>query len=807
MTFDEGLEGITALSQWYSDHQSSRNEATTRLRLIDTIFFDCLGWTKDEVILEEAHNKEYADYTFQAPRRVLIVEAKREGDYFVLPAGQTRLEMPIPALMKTYANVAAALEQAAGYCQSRGVPFGAICNGHQLIAFIASRNDAIPPLEGRALVFGSTDEMQTRFLDLWNALSKSGILEKRLLYRLTTGAPAIPRKLSAAVNPYPGVIERNVVQNDLQILSDVILEDIVPSPELESTFLEECYAQSGALSQFSLASKQILEARYASMFVNSDAPTPLVVPAVHKGGLSSELLSVGLARRPILLLVGVGKTTFIRNLIKVEAAGIFENAIGLHLNLGSQAALATDLRLYVLDEIEKQLRENFDTDINRATFVRGTYDLDLKRFSSSIYGELQATSPDLYRQKELEELSRLTANRSEHMRRSLEHIVRARKRQVVLFLDNADQRDEPTQEAAFLIAQEISQQWPALVFVSLRPETFNRSQRMGALTGYHAKAFTISPPRIDQVILKRLNFALKITAGKIPVPRLQHVGIKLESLTSIITILLHSLQRDARLFEFLDNVSGGNVRSALALLTTFIGSGHVNTRKMLEVEATGRRYQIPPHEFIRAVMYGDFVHFDPSRSAIANMFDISSADGREHFLLPLVIGVLDRSAALRGMDGFVETSYLYDSLQGMGFTPDQIDFAVARGIDKKLIQTSGRQIPADADDMPSSMRVTPSGLYHAYRLTSNFQYIDAMMIDTPILHDSVREKIRSVEDIGDRLTRAEVFVKDYLDGMWSSLSALAIGFDWAEMSESVQQEIQAIRWRLLNKPRFVRSGR
>jgi hypothetical protein len=105
------------------------------------------------------------------------------------------------------------------------------------------------------------------------------------------------------------------------------------------------------------------------------------------------------------------------------------------------------------------------------------------------------------------------------------------------------------------------------------------------------------------------------------------------------------------------------------------------------------------------------------------------------------------------------------------------------------------------------MRVTPSGLYHAYRLTSNFQYIDAMMIDTPILHDSVREKIRSVEDIGDRLTRAEVFVKDYLDGMWSSLSALAIGFDWAEMSESVQQEIQAIRWRLLNKPRFVRSGR
>ena len=57
-------------------------------------------------------------------------------------------------------------------------------------------------------------------------------------------------------------------------------------------------------------------------------------------------------------------------------------------------------------------------------------------------------------------------------------------------------------------------------------------------------------------------------------------------------------------------------------------------------------------------------------------------------------------------------------------------------------------------DLAPSMRITPSGLYHALRLTGSFYYIDAVMIDTPILSDSVREKVHNIQHIGDRLARA-----------------------------------------------------
>src|ERR1039457_187268 len=146
MNYEDGLKAMEALVEWYRGREGQRNEATTRLHLIDSLFLGCLGWDKDSVISEEAQGREFADYTFLAPRRVLIVEAKREGNYFELPAGTARLEIQLPALVRTYENVAAALQQAAGYCQSRGVPFGAVTNGRQLIAFVATRNDGSAPL-------------------------------------------------------------------------------------------------------------------------------------------------------------------------------------------------------------------------------------------------------------------------------------------------------------------------------------------------------------------------------------------------------------------------------------------------------------------------------------------------------------------------------------------------------------------------------------------------------------------------------------------------------------------------------------
>ena len=213
--YDECRRNLENLIDWYKP--AHRNEATTRFQIIDSLFFECLGWSKDDVVMEESHNGEYADYSFNAPRKILIVEAKKEDLYFEIPAGKFRLEHSIQSLSRDNANLKAAISQATAYCQNRGAPFGAVSNGYQLVAFIAVRIDGIAPLDGKALVFPSLEKMLENFLDLWQSLSKAGIEEKNIQARLIGNLQAqIPRKLSETIATYPSIKGRNVFQTDLQ---------------------------------------------------------------------------------------------------------------------------------------------------------------------------------------------------------------------------------------------------------------------------------------------------------------------------------------------------------------------------------------------------------------------------------------------------------------------------------------------------------------------------------------------------------------------------------------------------------------
>jgi len=797
--YEECRKNLENLIGWYKP--AHRNEATTRFQIIDRLFFECLGWSRDDVVMEEHHNGQYADYSFHAPRRILIVEAKKEDHYFEIPAGKTRLESSIQALSRDNSNLKAAISQAAAYCQERGTPFGAVSNGYQLVAFIAVRSDGIPPLEGKALVFSSLEKMLENFLDLWQALSKPGVEEKHLQAKLIGDIQAqLPRKLSETIATYPGIKGRNIFQTDLQTVSDLVIEDLTRSEPLEKQFLEECYCKTGALSQHSLASKTILEARYAALF-DSNNPGPVLVQAAGRQGVSPELLAESISRRPILIIgsVGVGKTTFIRNLMKVEASSVFENALTLYINLGSQATLSSDLKTFVIEEVVEQLRENYEIDVEERNFVRGVYHSDLQRFRKGIYSDLYETDPQRFKEKELELLEKKLSSPEEHLKHSLRHIGNGRKKQLIMILDNSDQRDEYIQQQVFLIAQEVAEHWSTTVFVTLRPETFHRSQQMGALSGYHPKAFSISPPRVDLVLEKRLSFALKLTRGEIPIHSLSEgMGVRFSSLDAVICSFLKSLKVNRELSECIDNISGANIRLSLDLVRGFFGSGHIDTQKIVEIQRKDKDgYTIPLHEFIRAVIFGDNVYYDPSRSPIANLFDISSNDPKEHFLLALLIGLVHSVGASGVNDGFVETTTVYEHLQGMGFTAEQIDEALIRGTRKKLIETSARRIPQPGQIMPHTLRVTTLGLYHITRLCGFFSYVDAVIIDTPILDSAKRELIHDVNDIDSRLDRADCF-RDYLDAQWLKMKLTGLGFDWSNASTNLKRQIDRIRSRLDN---------
>jgi len=90
-------------------------------------------------------------------------------------------------------------------------------------------------------------------------------------------------------------------------------------------------------------------------------------------------------------------------------------------------------------------------------------------------------------------------------------------------------------------------------------------------------------------------------------------------------------------------------------------------------------YFIPLHEFHRAIIYGDNVHYDPSRSPIANILDITTLDPKEHFLQPIIIAYLLGTLRSKGLTrDLFPVEKVYEYCQGLGFIPEQIDVAIIR---------------------------------------------------------------------------------------------------------------------------------
>ena len=150
--YAESLENITELTRESSSgERPGRNEATIRLQLIDRLLFDCLGWDRSQCVAEHNFQGSYTDYSLGKPFVNLIVEAKKEDIYFDLPYGFDDVTYRIERFKREAPDVYDAIRQAMSYCQSRGVPFGAVCNGHQIVAFLASRTDGVPPMQEKPL--------------------------------------------------------------------------------------------------------------------------------------------------------------------------------------------------------------------------------------------------------------------------------------------------------------------------------------------------------------------------------------------------------------------------------------------------------------------------------------------------------------------------------------------------------------------------------------------------------------------------------------------------------------------------------
>jgi hypothetical protein len=805
LPIDEGFAELERLIERESaagqEGASGRNEAQTRFDVIDIVLQRVLEWPSELIRVEQHSTDGYTDYELQDTGTLAIVEAKREGISFSLPLdGQTGL-CGIPPLLADRSNsdLRRAMEQVMRYAGHRGVAPCVVTNGNQWVAFLGSRNDGVPPLAGKALLYPSLSAMRDNFVTVYNTLSHDAVRAKRIFSVLSIGTAAPPAPLAASIPSYPGTQRRNPMQTNLQIMGEVMLEDMPQEEAYSDLFLQQCYATSGALSSYAEISRELLTSRSAAMLNELGA---VEEPATTRRGvnpaLSDEALSAAASHRPIVLLggVGAGKSTFIQHLVRVDARPVFQDAIAVTVDYGRGATFDAPSE-YAIERIRTTLLEKYNIDIDDGTFVEDLYRRDLERFDRGVDGQLKAVDQREYLLRRIDFLRRLLENKSEHLKRSIARIVRSHRRQVVIFLDNVDQRDHDDQNKVFLAANELASSWDATVFVTLRPETYYESQRYGTISGYHPRVFAIAPPRTDVMLQKRVDFALRVLEGREDV-RTSGGGLTLESenLELFLRVLEANFKRNRPLLALIDSLAGGNMRRALSFVTQFVGSGHVDTAKIVGVEKRDPgEYLIPVHEFLRSLMYGDNEFYDPLTSPIANLFALDRPEIRNHFLLPITLEYILSRGDAKDSAGYVGISDVYHHLQGLGFALEAISFALNYLARFRLIEAPLSDFDVAHADRA---RITTVGAYTLKNLPVLFTYCDAIVVDTPIMNPEIRSQIRNVHGIADRLTRVDAF-RAYLDECWAGSGLGGDGWTWPSISSALASDVTGIRSRAGSK--------
>ncbi|MDT3443921.1 hypothetical protein [Pseudofrankia sp. BMG5.37] len=360
--FERGRAAIEALAEAVSS-EIDLNESTTRLRIIDRLILDCLGWQPEDVNCEEHQQGDYLDYVLGSPQRQVVVEAKRSDLHFQIPAG---VQQDRVISLKTFYDYSRqnreALNQVLNYSQRGGIPIAVLSNGHQLVAFLGSRQDGVAPQDGKALNFSSLAEMKADFSTLWSSLSRHGVASRSLHRKLSRGGGTSPppEKLSARISNYPGFRNRTELETDVRILAEIFLLDLMQEEAVSEQFLRQCYCSSGALSQYALVSKEILRSRYSPVSDVASAKS-----ARDRKGNSTQvvddLISSALTRRPLILLgdVGVGKTIFLKYLFRVDAVDLLDNTVVFYIDFLRESSLIGDLRIFLVGEFERALDRTY----------------------------------------------------------------------------------------------------------------------------------------------------------------------------------------------------------------------------------------------------------------------------------------------------------------------------------------------------------------------------------------------------------------------------------------------------------------
>ncbi len=225
-------------------------ETDTRVKIIDLILKEALGWKEENIIREESIKEEkgtkYIDYIFESNMNKFIVEAKKNDIYFDLPICRNKLHFN--GIIAKNKPTASALEQAINYCQKKKVEIGVISNGSQFIVF------NILDKKNQVYVFKDIEEIIDKFnifFNIFSPYSNSNMGLERILGMTEIQAREMPqysKKINVEKIYSDEKINRNPIDKYVQEIIESYISDL--NYDANSEVADELYCTDKNITNY-----------------------------------------------------------------------------------------------------------------------------------------------------------------------------------------------------------------------------------------------------------------------------------------------------------------------------------------------------------------------------------------------------------------------------------------------------------------------------------------------------------------------------------------------------------------------------
>lgn len=739
------MEPAEIIQQYDALKLSNANEAETRLKVINHIIYDVLGWTHADVSVEERVSEDktttWADYVLRTGMTAIVIEAKKAGAMFddAPNVRRTQLRGKIMA-----GELGEAIVQARDYARKLGIPFAAVTNGNAWIVFPATRVDQVSFQNSSAIIFDSLKSaLEADYSEFVDLLSRTaaidGNLENELLGRIENQIE--DRRLNRFFTKNFSRITRHSLFPHIEsAVVTAFSDDIINNaPDL----LEKCYVQTPERIRFDNRIKLHIAKRDS---VTNRTPIRALKEQTNP---VSELISAASERaRPVAVLllgsVGAGKTTFLEHTRKVAAKDLFAPKATsyphwLKIDFRDYSTDINPLN-FILEDLKRKIGEDeFLRDYERC--VKPAYREEVENLLS---GPLFLLAND--EEERTKRVTNLLMSDYEKTEPYVEKILRytAEHAPVFLVIDNIDQfDDERDQSRIFASAMALAQRLRLNLICSIREATYIRHRSTPLFDAFDFDAISIDPPNVQAVLSKRFFVARQLLEGKSASFTAENgAEMHISSLSKVIDLVQSSVL-GTQLGNLIEVMATGDIRLALRMTREFLQSGWTASGKAYRLFESQGFYVMPQHEALRAIMLGNHQVYAEEFSVLGNPFDSRLAKTEAQALRLYVLTAIVQLSSERAFR-YLEGLEIKKALRTIGFG-DQITQKVLDDLCRlRFMHTTSH----GKATLESNFIVSRLGGYIVRQFIADMMFLENVMMDTFIADKSTWDEIyRLTNDI------------------------------------------------------------